>query len=273
MVTAGSLAMILLLSTVSRPGTEIPRTHQEQVEVLNKALRAFDDGARLGAREPTAARERYEQARLHFQSLVDAGIRNGRLLYNLGNCYMRLGQLGRAIACYRRAERLIPGDGNLAENLRFARSLQVDRIEPSAASTALRRLLFWHYGSSIRTRARVAMAAYVLFWAVMLGVLLTRAQSAAWRWTARTAAIVAVVASVSVGAETYQTATSREGVLIANDVTLRKGNGVTYDAVFDHAFSEGLEFSLVEPPRGDWLHIRLPDGKSGWIRSDQAELF
>ena len=44
-----------------------------------------------------------------------AGIENGRLYYNIGNAYMMLGDHGRAILSYRRAQRYIGSDDDVCE--------------------------------------------------------------------------------------------------------------------------------------------------------------
>ena len=52
--------------------------------------------------------EDYEAAIVEFSKIVDAGIRNGNLFYNLGNAYLRNGDVGYAMLWYERALKLIP---------------------------------------------------------------------------------------------------------------------------------------------------------------------
>ena len=74
-----------------------------------------------------SANEAYEQrdfqgALEDFESLVADGVRTGPILYNLGNSYLQSGDLGRAVASYRQAERLWPRNIALEQNLDFARN-------------------------------------------------------------------------------------------------------------------------------------------------------
>jgi uncharacterized protein YgiM (DUF1202 family) len=61
------------------------------------------------------------------------------------------------------------------------------------------------------------------------------------------------------------------GVILADDVTVRKGNGESYDPQFQQLLHEGVEFHVLDT-RGGWYQIELPDGKTGWIKTSQAEI-
>lgn len=266
------ISLLTMLALGANGISAAPNSVEHQRQLLAAARQSFDEGAKIGPRDPDAARRAYQAAAGNFEALIDSGIENGKLYYNLGNTYVRLGKIGKAIACYRRAERLSPGDANLAENLRFARSLQQDRIAQPATTDALRYLLAWHFGLPLNLRAWLGASAYVALWLLLAAGLYFRPRPASLRWTTAGCAFVAVALAASVAFDIYNANNSRAGVLTAENVLLRKGNGDSYEPRFDYRFSDGVEFTLDEPPRGDWLHVRLADGKDGWIRRDQAEL-
>jgi len=77
----------------------------------------------------------YEKAlRMNMQVLQD-GFVSAALLYNIGNCYFRLGDIPRAILYYRRAWYLAPSDADIAANLTFA--LHVLGLEPLRSNRLL----------------------------------------------------------------------------------------------------------------------------------------
>ena len=174
-----------------------------------------------------------------------------------------------AILNYLRAETLIPGDGRLKENLRFARSLCRNQIPRRGRSELLGTLFFLHYDTSMRTRFAVALACYAAFWGVLVLRLFVRRFRLGT--AATTLAVVWMAFGASVGIQRLTEDRRPAGVVTANDVVVRKGNGESYEPKFKQLLHEGVEFSMLEA-RGDWLHMELPDGKAGWIRSDQAEL-
>src|SRR5262249_50947196 len=73
-----------------------------------------------------AANKLYEQGKFNeaasaYEKLVQSGQVSAALYFNLGNAFFKAGQVGRAIAEYRRAEQLTPRDPDLRANLQFAR--------------------------------------------------------------------------------------------------------------------------------------------------------
>jgi hypothetical protein len=242
---------------------------QQQVQVLNEGLQAFDRGAALRQQNPTEASKAFRDAAARFQLLADTGLKNGKLFYNLGNAYLECGQIGKAILNYRRAEELIPDDGRLVANLRYARSLRRNQLTDSGERAFVQTLFFWHYGSSVRGRFIAATVAYLVFWGSLIAALFVR--RVRWRYAVVPFLVGWVVLGVSVGVSLVERSTQLNGVVVADNITVRKGNGEGFEPQFKEALHEGVEFNVVER-RTDWLHIQLPDGKTGWIRARDAEL-
>ncbi|NOT01657.1 MAG: tetratricopeptide repeat protein [Phycisphaerales bacterium] len=237
---------------------------------LDDALRAYRLGVDKLRDEPDGAVKEFRRTRDGFQAVVDAGVENGKLYYDLGNAHLRLGEVGKAVAHYRKAERLIPGDENLAANLRFARSMRRDQIESSGKKTFLKTVFFLHYDWTLRVRLIVALVCYGGFWGLMI-------VRRSWpRAGVGYAALVALALWISFGASAcltcYERRSPSEGVLVTNDVIVRKGNGESYDPQFAAPLHEGVEFAVLER-RSNWVYIELPDGSRGWIRDRDALVF
>jgi hypothetical protein len=236
---------------------------------INAALEAFDRGSALINIQPEEALGAFRAARDGFESAAGV-IENGPLYYNLGNTYMRLQQVGKAIAAYRKAERLIPGDEQLSANLQYARKLRRDQIEAEGEKTFLQTVFYLHYRFPVGTRVGIALSAYVAFWLAML--IRLRKPILVPKWIAATLAVVWLTLGVSVAVSMRDAGQITDGVLVNNDVTVRKGNGETYEPQFDRPLHEGVEFKVLTR-RGGWVRMELPDGNRGWIRQSDAILF
>lgn len=220
--------------------------------------------------DPTRARLLFERAALCFEAVHrEGGIENGRLFYNIGNVYFRLGDMGKAILNYRRAERFIPHDLNLQQNLSYARSRLVDRIEPKPEIQVLRTIFFWHYDLGGTVRAWWLAAAAGFFWlAAGISLLLRRS----WlRYLTVFWALVSLLLAGSVALDAYEEANIHPGVILEGEVIGRKGDSTTFEPSFKEPLHMGVEFKLVEARQG-WLHIELADGRRCWIPASAAEL-
>jgi len=270
----GRLDLVIVLivaagSGLARPARGEAAGERQRLAWFTEGLDAFDEGARLQATDPAAAAAEFNKAISRFASLIDAGVRSGKLYYNLANAQLQAGQLGQAIANYRRAERLIPGNDRLEANLRFARSLCRNQITPAGGRAAMETLFAWHYGTPLKARFYAGLATYVLFWAVLVG----RVYRPAVRWGYAAGALLLIWGTLgaSVFVEVALGSGHQAGVIVADEVIVRKGNGQSYDPQFTQPLHAGVEFQIVES-RGDWKLILLPDGSEGWIPARAAEV-
>ncbi len=194
-----------------------------------------------------------------YEQLVDASHRDGRLLYNLANAYLRSSQLGDAIATYRQAHSLLPRDQDILANLDFARQSTKDDIAPPTASTALRTLFFWHYSLSVRELAWIVLVLNLLFWSA-LALRRRRLDSEILRWTVTGLLALLLAGGGSLAAHTLFPA--KVAVVLPVEVEAKSGTSV--DAVVRFKLHAGTEVEVVEQRPG-WVRIALPDGQQGWI--------
>ncbi len=267
------LAPLPLAEPAPPPTLDTPETRQA---VLRQALADFDAAVAMQGRGGAEAERLYRQALAGFESLLQSGLQNGGLYYNLGNTYVRLGEVGRAVVNYRRALRLMPGNERVRANLEAARRMCRVRIPPPATSEVVGTLFFWHVGTPLASRVKVGLAVYTLFWVIML-VRLPAGRRAPWlKWPALTAGLLALVLAASVTWDLAARQYRIEGVVIAESAELRKGNGEYYEPQLEQPLSAGVEFRLLESrPDVDgaqWYFVELPDGKKGWLRADLADI-
>ena len=209
----------------------------------------------------------YQKALLRFERLIQVGVQNGKVYYNIGNTYFRLNDLGRAIVNYRRALQFIPNDENLHQNLAYAKSQQPDNIEEKQAEQIKKTVLFWHYDLPVQVRLVGFVVMNLLFWG-MLTVQLFWARILKWP------IVSCLVIGLMLGTSLLYEKTfggQLSGVLVSREVIAKKGDGQSYGPSFQAPLHAGLEFKLIEN-RGDWLHIELPDGRRCWVPSTSIEM-
>jgi len=238
--------------------------------LLDEANTLFRQGNDLYTTNPAGAVDYYRRAALRYERIIhDGGIENGQLYYNIGNAYFRSGDTGRAILNYLRAERFIPGDENLEANLAYARSRRQDTFEEPQRAQVLQTLLFFHYDLSRAVRFALLAIFSALFWG--LATLRLLRKGGIPRWALVVTAIPAVLFLGSLATEAALAAGQQPGVVLAEQVVARKGDGESYEPSFVEPLHAGTEFVLMEA-RSGWDHIQLPDGRECWIPDSSAGL-
>jgi len=256
--------LVMCLATASGSRVCATSLSAERIsDLFSQAKDLFRKANGLAASDPGAAKDLYHKAAMRFERIAHEGqVQNGKLYYNIGNAYFRMGDIGRAVLYYRRAALLIPNDENLCQNLSYAKSKCVDKIEEKQQAKVFRTLFFWHYDLSSRVRLYVFAATFAMLWVVASVRLLHRRLSLRWA-----IAILAVVTALFFGSllvEALTAGNTVSGVVLAPEVVARKGDGETYEPSFKTPLHAGTEFRVLED-RGGWHHAELADGRRCWL--------
>lgn len=242
-----------------------PEALQARLEQANQAFQQA-----LDTTETEQAQGYYQQAIGAYTELLDAGVHNAKLYYNLGNAYILRNDFGRAILNYRRGLQLEPGNPRLQANLRYARSQRLDQIETSAQQAFMSRLFFWQDDLNLQTQVIITI---IFFWLAWAGALAHRFwRRSTWLWLTYGAAFVTILFASSAWIIHIQNTATQHGVIMAEEAPVRKGNGASYALQFPRPLHSGAEFTVLER-RGSWLHIQLENGANGWIRQAFAALW
>jgi hypothetical protein len=218
----------------------------------------------------------FRDAAREWEWARQAGAENGALEFNLGNAYLESGDLGRAIAAYLRAERFMPGNADLAHNLAQARGMVSSSFDRGGTTMLVDSVARWWHLVPRGTRTALAWSCWLAFWGIVAARALAGARpthgaaGAAWR-TAFWAMLGGwVLFGGTLLADAALAATRPRAVLLEAGTTLRKGNGDGFEPAFVETLGPGVECTVLEERPG-WLRLELPDGRSGWVRSNQAE--
>jgi tetratricopeptide (TPR) repeat protein len=205
-----------------------------------------------------------------YEQILQSGVANGLVFYNLGNAYFKDNQLGRAILSWERASRLLPRDTDVVANLTLARELTVDKIEVEKRGLLFLTLTSLARSGSISELTLMAFLLYLATSALVVAVIWIR--KIAWRKKM-------LVVTLSVGVLLTFTLASLLGkiyqqkvtaaIVLAPVVEARSGPGVEYTKIF--TAHEGTKVRIRQQREG-WNLISLPNGLGGWIPEDAAEI-
>jgi tetratricopeptide (TPR) repeat protein len=245
------LAAALLLA--SRPGTARAATSQELFESGNAAYAAG----------------RYQEAADDYGRILDAGVKDPRVYYNLGNAFFRLGRLGAAILSYERALRIDPTDREARDNLELARGLIRDRVAEPEIPYPMQALKGIVDALSIDQATLLFLLAYVLAGALLGAIPLARGyvRRRAFGYGAAAAGLLALIA---VGGFLHKVLdqTAAHAIVMQERVDVRSGPAEDNTVLF--TLHEGTRL-LVRNRREGWCQISLPNALSGWVPAATLE--
>jgi tetratricopeptide (TPR) repeat protein len=252
------------------------------------------DAARLGElfAEGNALYEKgdFEGAIDRYSRLVEAGVTEEGLAYNLANSYYKAGDFGRAVLFYERARRLAPRDRDVRENLALVRLQLRDKQFVREQNRVVASLMWLHNNLNTREMLLLASLCYLLL--CFLGIVFVFRDSAwvsrAYRWLslvspgrlaglARSqdifaAVVVAVLLFASTGLSAYDKVTheKKRQAAVVLDEEVSVFSGPMEDTTLQFKVHEGTVLRIREERRG-WTRIELPGRLSGWIPARTVE--
>jgi tetratricopeptide (TPR) repeat protein len=219
-----------------------------------RALSLFD-----AAKTP----DEFRQSAAAFEALLADGTQNGAIYYNLGNAYVRAGDMGRAIAAYRKARVFRPRDPFLEANLKHALSLAPGRLS-DPPKPWWNGMFFWSDWLSCGEKFHALLGCFLMAFLLACARLRWPLRGAAWG----VAGLIVVATLLSVDAAiTYDQINNSRRAVVVQETVARKGNSASYEPAFDQPLKDGAEFTIIEC-RGDWVFGRFDGVGDGWLRQE-----
>lgn len=211
---------------------------------------------------------RYAEAIAGYEKAVKQSPVSADLWYNLGNAYFKSGSLGRSIVSYERALRLNPGDEDIQHNLAYARSKTTDRIK------AVPKPAFVTWFSQLFSSAwfqQWLITGGALLWLGVISFILSQfiaERKVMLQSAGKIMLLISVCVTIVGFLHRRSLAVNASGVLISPNVYVKSAPDKRAQDLF--ILHEGVRFCLMDQV-GDWIKIRLDDGKVGWMLKQHLE--
>lgn len=226
---------------------------QPAAQPTAKAKAKGSDTANFRTADALVSQGKWQAALALYQGIVAKGQASGRLFAQMAVCEFRLGNKGRSLYYFRRAQELAPRTPQLARNIAFVTPAAKD-----GGSDVLSQLL--PLPLSPGEWQVVALVLLALLVAVVYG--LTRKRIPTWL-----GAIAAVLVVAALGLMWQSRQLQRNfGVVVQDDAAVTSGPHPFDVTLFK--LPEGTEVAVEAEAinsHGRWWQITLSDGKAGWI--------
>jgi tetratricopeptide (TPR) repeat protein len=250
-----TLPIVLWLVLGVAPTSAAGRATDSTAHLLNLAHQAYASGDHATALE-------------HYMA-VYATHTSAALLYNIGNCHYKGGDMAHAILFYERALRLEPAADDVRANLDLARRNVVDRIAdlpPTAMSLAWSRFR----GSGPDTWARWALWSCLATF-VLLALVMAPALRGLRTLLLIAAALMAGTTLLAVAfAHARKAEITDRTMAIIMDAKVEARGEPRAGATVLFALHSGAKVRIGQELNA-WCEVSLPNGTVGWIPSAALE--
>jgi tetratricopeptide (TPR) repeat protein len=211
----------------------------------------------------------YTKALEEYSKILELKVDSGYLYYNIGNCYFKLNKLGYAILFYEKARRLIPQDGDLKANLKYAQSLiAASMIDMPRKNPFITLIKAPFKDFSLNAIAVSTLIAFLLLIMLQISIIVNPVLI---KKTGILYAVLLALLLISFGAfaiRYYDEEVLRRGIVV------QKGAECKYEPIDSsttfYRLQEGNEVSVIKT-RDGWRQIKRIDGKVGWVRQPAVE--
>jgi tetratricopeptide (TPR) repeat protein len=241
-----SVGCLLLLLTAAMARAE---TLAEQFDAANKLY----------------VEEQYAPAAAAYEKMTQSGLVSPAIYFNLGNAWFKAGQVGRAIAAYRRAEELAPRDADVRANLEFARN----QAGVGARAIPGNRWTRWAGRLTVNEWTEIAAGFVTLFFVVLTARQIRPAlKKSGAGWTAALG-LVCLWWIACVGFAFYARYGAESSVVVVPEAVVRRGPLPEAPSAF--TAHDGTELLVLDRKDG-WLQVADAAKHLGWVAQDEVAL-
>ncbi|MGB6267678.1 MAG: SH3 domain-containing protein, partial [Olleya sp.] len=206
-----------------------------------------------------------------YESILDTKQHSADLYYNLGNAHYKLNNIAPSIYYYEKALQLKPNDKEVLNNIAYAKNMTVDAIQTVPQLGLSRLFNKVTHTLSYDSWAKLAIALMVVF--VMLFLLYYFTFSTTTKRLTFVLSFVFLFLSLASVGLAFQKQTldkkNNPAIVFAQETKVKtEPNLGSTDAFVLH---EGTKVQVIDTI-SNWKKIKIDDGKTGWIISDDIKL-
>ena len=213
----------------------------------------------------------YTEALSKYTSILDQGEHSAELYYNIANTHYKLNHVAPSIYYYEKALLLKPNDNDILNNVAYAKNMTIDAIE-IVPEVGFSRLIKNATNTMVFDNwAKLSVALMVLF--VLLFLMYYFSQSTSKKRLAfitslsslGLAFIALAFAFNSYGLEQK----NQPAIVFAQESQIKSEPNLRSEESFK--LHEGTKVQVIDTV-SNWKKIKLADGKTGWVVSDDIRM-
>ena len=214
---------------------------------------------------------KYAEAIDKYTRILETKKHSAALYFNLANAHYKLNNIAPSIFYYEKALQLAPNDKDIKNNIAFARNMTIDAIDiiPEAGLTKLLKNIAhkFHFDAWAKFAVLFVFAFVVLFLFYYFSFSSSKKRLA---FIGSLLALFLVCLALSFAFYKYNLdERDNPAIIFAQESTVKSEPNIRSQELF--RLHEGTKIQVLDTV-GDWKKIKLADGKTGWMASEDIKL-
>ncbi|MFB6307365.1 MAG: tetratricopeptide repeat protein [Flavobacteriales bacterium] len=220
----------------------------------------------LLSKADSAYKENKYKTAIKYYKKLDKEYISASLYYNLGNCFFKRKNYGKAIAYYEKAKKLNPYDEDISFNLELANQRQTDKIEGSLENNFVKNYQYFLSLGSMEFWPIMSLQLMLL--AAILFIMFVISKKLLLKRIGLYGAIFFLLFSICcifLSSAYYNYLNTHDKAIITSDKVNVK-NGPSQQQKNAFILHEGTKVEVLNK-EGQWFEIKIADGNVGWAKS------
>jgi tetratricopeptide (TPR) repeat protein len=214
---------------------------------------------------------KYQDAINIYERILDTKNHSPELYFNLANAYYKLNRIAPSVYFYEKALKLSPNDQDIKNNIAFAKNMTIDAIE------IIPEMGFSKITNNIINRFSFDVWAIFSVVFVVLFVILFLVYNFSYSTNRKRLAFINSSLSLFLGLITLLFAfqkyeydlKDKPAIVFAQESEIKSEPNLRSEIAFK--LHEGTKVQVLEIYNENWTKIKLIDGKTGWIPSQDIK--
>lgn len=214
---------------------------------------------------------KFQEAITIYETILEDNVHSSELYYNLANAYYKLNRIAPSIYYYEKALQIAPNDKDIKNNLSFANNMTIDAIEvlPEVGFSKFTKQVTNKF--SFDTWAIMAIVLVIgfvvlfLFYYFSYGTVRKRLAFL----SSFSCLFLTCVALFFAFKKFNFDQKDKPAIVFAQESNVKAEPNLRSEGVFD--LHEGTKVQIIELYKEDWVKIKLADGETGWIPTEDIK--
>lgn len=214
---------------------------------------------------------KYAEAIDKYTTILESGNHSVELYFNLGNANYKLNNIAPSIYYYEKALQLEPNDNDIKNNIAFARNMTVDAIDvvPESGFSKLIKSITNTFSFDVWAKSSIVL----VFSFVLLFLIYYFAFSSFKKRLAFIGSLIALFlccVTLLFAFHKYNLdKKDKPAIIFAQESKVKSEPNLRSEESF--RLHEGTKVQVLDVI-GEWKKIKLSDGKTGWVSSEDIKL-